>query len=73
MTNKEVIEKLLAMKKCGGLTNEHRHALNIAIKAIEFKDKAKIAYHNSDCYIDFINYFSVLLKEAENDSRTDFG
>ena len=35
MTNKETIEKLLAMKKCGGLTNEYRQALNLAIQALE--------------------------------------
>ena len=38
MKNKEAIEKLLAMKKCGGLTNEYRQALNLAIKALEFTD-----------------------------------
>ena len=35
MINKDVIEKLIAMKKCGGLNNEYIQALNIAIKSLE--------------------------------------
>ena len=35
MTNKEVIEQLLAIKKLGGLTDKDRQAINQAIKALE--------------------------------------
>lgn len=41
MNNKEAIEKLIAMKKCGGLTNEHRQALNIAIKSLKEGSQGK--------------------------------
>ena len=41
MTNKEAIEKLLAMKKCGGLGDKDRQALNLAIKALEERPTGK--------------------------------
>lgn len=35
MTNKEIIEQLLAIKKFGGLTDKDRQALNLAINALK--------------------------------------
>lgn len=35
MTNKEVVEQLLAIKKLGCLNDKDRQSLNLAIKALE--------------------------------------
>ena len=39
MTNHEVVEHLLAIKKCGAHTDKDRQALNLAIKAIKFVEE----------------------------------
>lgn len=65
MTNKEVVEQLLAIKKLGCLTDKDRQALELAIKALEFQDNVKEAYYSSTGCFELKNYIRELLKGEE--------
>ena len=65
MTNKEIVEQLLSIKKWGILTDKDRHSLNLVIKVLEEPDHGKF-----ECRIKIKDLIAMLLEFDMNEKAT---
>ena len=65
MTNKEIVEQLLSIKKWGILTDKDRQSLNLVIKVLEEPDQGKF-----ECRIKIKDLIAMLLEFDMNEKAT---